>query len=66
MLIRLSGDMAEVPDGLTVDDLIQSKNLAGGNLIVELNGEIIRAEQWASTRLKPDDDVEMVQLVVGG
>ncbi len=66
MLIRIGGEASEVPDGTSITDLLRTRGLPDKNIIVELNGDIVRADRWDSTRLAPGDCLEMVHLVLGG
>ncbi|MBI2831153.1 MAG: sulfur carrier protein ThiS [Chloroflexi bacterium] len=65
MLVQINGSKTEIPDGLSIEQLMRARNLPY-TIIVELNGNIIKAERWGDTRLNPDDSLEMIQLVVGG
>ncbi len=52
----------------TVGDLLAEEGIAldSGGLAVALNENVIPRGAWATTRLKPDDRVEIVQIVRGG
>ena len=52
----------------TVRDLLAGEGIAmdGGGLAVALNENVIPRGAWATTRLKPDDRVEIVRIVRGG
>ncbi len=52
----------------TVGDLLTAEGieLDQGGLAVALNENVIPRGAWATTRLKPDDRVEIVQIVRGG
>lgn len=58
-----------VPERLetcTLEALVQEKNLVRDSLIIELNEQIIRQEQWPETRLKNNDKLELLSFVGGG
>ena len=57
LTIAESGSLAE---------LLQSLSLRGGPVAVELNGEIVPAEQFPSTILADQDRLEVVSLTGGG
>ena len=65
MLIKVSGDKIEVPGSFSVEQLIQLKN-APDNVVVVLNGDIVDAKAWESTRLNMNDEVELIRFVAGG
>lgn len=50
----------------TLAELAARKGLAGKALIIELNGRIIKEEQWASLALNQGDRLELLSFVGGG
>ncbi len=65
MLVRINGNETEIADGSSVEELIRVRRLPY-TIVIELNGDIIKAGQWGSTKLNSGDKLEMIQLVVGG
>ena len=53
-------------DSATLADLIDRKGLRRDSLVVELNGAIVRQQQWAATTLQDGDRVELLNFVGGG
>ncbi len=66
MLIKINGGSTEIPDGLSIQDLLAARSLPGDGIITELNGEIVKAEQRSSTRLNNNDNLEVIQVIGGG
>lgn len=66
MKITVNGEPRTVPDTMTVGGLIESLNLAGRRLAVEVNLDIIPRSQHQQHRLKQDDVVEVVHAIGGG
>ena len=66
MLIKVCGEESQVPDAITIQELITSRNLSGKGIIIAINENVIRRELWTSTRLNPDDNVEIIRIVSGG
>ncbi len=66
MEVRINGAVSEIPDNLSLLELLKIRNLADKNLIIELNGEIVQNTNWESIRLKANDNIELVQMVFGG
>jgi len=66
MEIVLNGERREVPEGCTVLELLRLLQLDSSRVAVEVDREIVRAPQWAETRLKPGAKVEIVHFVGGG
>jgi sulfur carrier protein len=66
MRIQLNGDSFELPDGETVLDLLARLDLTGRRVAVELNQDIVPRSLHASTRINPDDQLEVVHAIGGG
>jgi thiamine biosynthesis protein ThiS len=66
MQIVLNGQTKDFSENLTVTQLLDSLGLAPELVVVELNRDILASEQFAATRLKNDDALEIVQFVGGG
>jgi sulfur carrier protein len=50
----------------TIAELAAGKGLVTGALVVELNQQIIKQEQWPSIQLKAGDRLELLSFVGGG
>ena len=64
--IRVNGDEREVPAGLTAFGLLEHLGLHPRMVVVERNGEILRAEALPETSIAPGDALELVHFVGGG
>ena len=56
----------ETTDCPNLDALVASKGLRRESLVIELNGVIIKQQQWPSTGLADGDRVELLNFVGGG
>lgn len=66
MRIQLNGEAVELPEGLSVADLLARLDLAGRRVAVELNLDIVPRSQHAATPLREGDRVEVVHAIGGG
>lgn len=66
MLIEINGEARDVPDQITLTELIEHLSLAPERLAVELNREVVRRALWPKTILKEGDHLEVVHFVGGG
>jgi sulfur carrier protein len=66
MRLEVNGEATEVPEGLTIQGLLEHLKVGGGRVAVEVNREVIRREAHAAHRLAPGDRVEIVAFVGGG
>jgi len=66
MDIVLNGQPATIADGSTIERLLEDQQLTARRVAVEVNAHIIPRGQHASYRLRPGDQVEIVQALGGG
>ncbi|MCL6560117.1 MAG: sulfur carrier protein ThiS [Firmicutes bacterium] len=66
MLVVLNGRKADLPEGITVADLVAQKNLDPEAVIVEHNGELVKKDTWPVLVLKENDRLEILRFVGGG
>ena len=64
--IRVNGEAREVPAGLSASGLLEHLGLHPRMVVVERNGEILRAESLTGTGIEADDSLELVHFVGGG
>jgi len=64
--INLNGEPKEFSDGLTVESLISALGLEPTRVAIEVNRNVVRRQQWATTELNDGDQVEIVHFVGGG
>lgn len=62
----INGAPRSFPASLTLNELVQSLELAGKRIAIEKNGEIVPRSQHADTRLASGDSLEIVVAVGGG
>jgi sulfur carrier protein len=65
MYINVNGK----PEDTSVENLaayLQSKGLALETVVVEHNGQVIKADRWADTLLREGDRLELLSFVGGG
>ncbi|OLC55251.1 MAG: thiamine biosynthesis protein ThiS [Acidobacteria bacterium 13_1_40CM_4_69_4] len=66
MTIVFNGETRGVPQGATVLGLLETVGMAPGRVAVEVNGRIVRRDDFPSRALCDNDRVEVVHLVGGG
>jgi sulfur carrier protein len=64
--IHVNGESQELPDGSTIEDLVQKLSLPAARIAIELNKNVVRRAEWARTILAEGDRVEIVHFVGGG
>ena len=66
MVLKVNGEMREVPEGLTLSGLLAQMKLETERVAVEVNAQVVRRALHAEHRLSAGDQVEIVTFVGGG
>ncbi len=66
MEIVINGQRREVPEGITVRELLAVLGLKLERVATEVNREIVPRQRWDEFRLRAGDSVEIVHFVGGG
>lgn len=64
--VVVNGRPRDVPDQETVAGLVASSGLGDRAIAIEINGQLVPGSQFAETRLRPADQIEIVSLAGGG
>jgi sulfur carrier protein len=64
--LTVNGRAAEVADGTTLPELVESLGLRVGSVVVEHNGTALLRSELAAVQLADGDRVELVRAVAGG
>lgn len=65
MKIRLNGDVMQTEESNLLA-LVEARNLDPSSLVIEHNRTLVRQSEWADTRLKEGDTIELLSFVGGG
>lgn len=65
MKIRLNGDVMQT-DESNLLALVKGRHLDPSSLVIEHNHTLVRQTEWADTRLKEGDTIELLSFVGGG
>ena len=66
MRVIANGAMREVPDELSVQQLLEHLALRPDNVAVERNGEALVRSDFGRVRVEDGDRLEIVKAVAGG
>ncbi|MCL6636477.1 MAG: sulfur carrier protein ThiS [Alicyclobacillus sp.] len=66
MRVTVNGQPREIPDGLTVQGMLEWFELGEERVAVECNGAILDRSGFATHVLQPGDVLEVVRFVGGG
>lgn len=66
MQIQLNGEQYQGSEAMTVAELLERLEIQSARVAVELNLDILPKTEYAATRLKEGDQLEVVHFVGGG
>lgn len=66
MQVVLNGERREIPDNLSLEELLAYLKLKNERVAIEHNREIIKRELWGEVKVQSGDELEIVQFVGGG
>ncbi len=66
MKIIINGRPREFTQQLSLEQLIDMLKLSPAHVVVELNSEILSADQFSSCLINENDRLEIIQFVGGG
>lgn len=66
MTIQLNGSAHTMDASCTVEALLESLNMKGKPVVVELNGHALAPGEFANSEIKEGDVVEIISIVAGG
>jgi sulfur carrier protein len=64
--VTLNGERRELPDGATVETAVRELGEPERGVAVALDGEVVPRRDWASTRVRDGQQVEVLRAVQGG
>ncbi len=65
-MIKVNGEAVNGMDGVTVSELLSGRGYKTVFIAVELNGAVVKKDEYADCVLKDGDTVEIVNFVGGG
>ena len=66
MQIVINGENLDFEEELSLADLVEKLELASERVAIELNFQVVRKKEWAETKLKDGDNLEVIHFVGGG
>ncbi len=66
MEVTINGEKQNLPEATTAAQLLERLQIVPERVVVELNMNILKRGQLASTVIKPADQIEIIHFVGGG
>jgi len=64
--IQLNGDLYEINNGTSLNELLNKLKIQKSKVAIEVNGEIVEKNKYSNLILNKNDKVEIVQFIGGG
>ena len=64
--VSVNGEKRAVPNGVDLQEFLQTLKLKEKSIVVELNHQVIDRKLYSSTRISENDVLEIVHFVGGG
>lgn len=64
--IQINGESREVSEQSTLSELVNELSLPPARIAIELNGEVVRRNDWVNAMVREGDRLEIVHFVGGG
>ena len=64
--IQLNGDLYEINNGTSLNELLNKLKIEKNKVAIEVNGEIVERKKYSDLILNKNDKVEIVQFIGGG
>ncbi len=64
--IQLNGDVYEINNGTSLNELLKNLKIQKNKVAIEVNGEIIEKNKYLKLILNKNDKVEIVHFIGGG
>lgn len=65
-MIQLNGQEQDIADGITLKEVLEEAEYRLDVIAVQVNGDIISKDRYASYHLTDGDDIDVVAFVGGG
>jgi len=66
MKVVVNGEPKEIPEGLSVAQMIEHLGMPLDRVALERNLDILPRQRWKETTVQPNDSFEIVHFVGGG
>ncbi|NLM90384.1 MAG: sulfur carrier protein ThiS [Candidatus Cloacimonetes bacterium] len=62
----VNGNILPWKEGLVVADALKMMNYTFKMLVIKMNGELIKRENWQTTPIPENADIKVIHLISGG
>jgi sulfur carrier protein len=65
-VISVNGRDFEWREGLTIQAILDERGYTAPRIVVKVNGEVVRREQWGTYVVRDGEEVRAIHLIAGG
>lgn len=66
ILIKINGEAKFIPQNTSILNLLENYKISINRVVIELNKEILKKEDYRSRLVKENDELEIITFVGGG
>lgn len=66
VLIKINGEVKLVPQNISILNLLKLYKINPERVVIELNKVVLKKEYYENTKLKENDELEIITFVGGG
>lgn len=66
MEVFVNGEQQQFEEGTTVQDILDHYGIEAKRMAVERNATVVKRSTWATTEVRQDDRLELLEFVGGG
>jgi sulfur carrier protein len=64
--LEINGQNRELPEGLTLPEVVRELGLVPETVLLEHNGQALLRSEWAGITARDGDKIEILRVVAGG
>ena len=67
-VLKINGQEKEFPDGVppTLAELLDKSDISQATVIAQIDGQIVKPQAFAQTKLLPGQSIELLRIMAGG
>lgn len=66
MIVKINDEQVEIPEGATLLEVLNERNVSQKGTAVALNDSIARSDVWATTVIHEGDSILIISAAYGG
>ncbi|REI24304.1 thiamine biosynthesis protein ThiS [Staphylococcus felis] len=64
--VIVNGEVQTFQEHTTIQDILNHFEIEAKRIAVELNAKVVKRSEWSTTKVRPNDRLELLEFVGGG